>query len=65
MIDVCVNHFAWAGDPSSVQYNQFTPFNDSSYFHPYCELNATSSQTQVCIVSSFYDPSRVVLIVKS
>lgn len=39
MVDVVTNHFAWHGDPSTVQYDTFQPFNSQSYFHPYCPIN--------------------------
>ena len=39
MVDVVVNHFGWNGAPSSVDYSDFNPFNEESYFHPYCAIN--------------------------
>ncbi|KAI0490164.1 alpha-amylase [Xylaria cf. heliscus] len=46
MVDVVVNHFAANTAPQSVAYNQFSPFNTASSFHPYCPVdysNATSA----------------------
>lgn len=44
MVDIVVNHMAWNGTAADVQYNTITPFNASSYYHPYCDLsqNATT-----------------------
>lgn len=38
MVDVVVNHFGYAGDPTQVNYASFNPFNSQSYFHPYCPI---------------------------
>jgi alpha-amylase len=35
MLDVVVNHFAWAGDGTTVDYSTFNPFNSKDYFHPF------------------------------
>lgn len=54
MVDVVVNHFASAGDPSMVDYKSFYPFNDTSFFHPYCPITPsdyTSDQHAVENVS--------------
>ncbi|KAI9734150.1 MAG: hypothetical protein M1818_006645 [Claussenomyces sp. TS43310] len=45
MVDVVVNHFAWAGDPSTVQYDRLIPFNDVSYYHSYCPITGNASTT--------------------
>ena len=45
MVDIVVNHFAWAGNHSSVQYDRLIPFSNSSYYHTYCAVTPTSSQT--------------------
>ena len=39
MVDVVTNHFGYNGSPSSVRYNAFNPFNDQSYYHPYCSID--------------------------
>ncbi|KAI9737441.1 MAG: hypothetical protein M1834_009595 [Cirrosporium novae-zelandiae] len=46
MVDVVVNHFAWPGSESSVDYSDFYPFDSSEYFHSYCEINY-DSQTSI------------------
>jgi len=55
MVDVVVNHFAWPGAETAVNYASFVPFNSASYFHQYCPINNadyTSNQTAVEVVSS-------------
>ena len=50
MVDIVVNHFAYAGDPTQVNYASFTPFNSQSYFHSYCPITSwdySSNQTGV------------------
>ena len=56
MVDVVVNHFSSAGDPSTVDYKTFYPFNRTSHFHPYCPITAsdyTSNQDAVENVSLY------------
>ena len=36
--DVVVNHFGWPGTYDTVNYSSYDPFNDSSYFHPFCQV---------------------------
>ena len=45
MVDVVVNQMAWAGDVPSIQYDQLIPFNNTSYYHPYCPI--TDNETVV------------------
>ena len=50
MVDIVVNHFGYAGDPTQVNYASFSPFNSQSYFHPYCPItnwDYSSNQTGV------------------
>lgn len=35
MLDVVVNHFAWPGNGTTVDYSNFNPFNKEEYFHPF------------------------------
>lgn len=35
MVDVVANHFAWAGNHTTIDYGQFHPFNSPEYFHPF------------------------------
>lgn len=54
MFDVIANHFSSPGAENTVDYGSFTPFNESWYYHPYCEVtNAdyTDNQTAVEVVS--------------
>lgn len=39
MVDVVVNHNAWAGSAASVDYSKFFPFNKESYYHPYHKVD--------------------------
>ena len=50
MLDVVVNHMGYSGSPQNVDYSIFRPFNDSKYFHDYCQITNTSNQTnlEVC-----------------
>jgi len=45
MVDIVTNHVGYNGCQDCVDYKQFTPFNDPSYYHPICDIdynNATS-----------------------
>jgi hypothetical protein len=39
MVDIVVNHMAWVGTPTDVDYSLLIPFDNSSYYHPYCPLS--------------------------
>lgn len=43
MLDVVVNHFAWPGNGTTVDYSKFNPFNSEEYFHPYQLLSELDS----------------------
>ena len=43
MVDIVVNHNAWAGDSDSVDYSTFNPFNDCSYYNTYCAIDYYST----------------------
>ena len=45
MVDVVVNHFGPAN--TSTSYASFNPFNQPSYFHPYCLITDYNNQTDV------------------
>ena len=54
MVDVVVNHFAWGGDYQGVNYSSYNPFNESSYFHSFCQIandDYGTNQTAVEVVS--------------
>jgi alpha-amylase len=54
MVDIVVNHMGYycgaaedgsCGPEGTIDYSIYNPFNDESYFHPFCEIdysNATS-----------------------
>lgn len=48
MVDVVTNHFASeTTDYTQIDYSQYVPFDDASYFHPYCDIdygNQTSAE---------------------
>jgi len=49
MVDIVTNDMGYAGCGDCVDYSIFNPFNDESYYHPFCLIdysNATS--IQVC-----------------
>lgn len=52
MIDVVPNNMAYEGPGQDTNYSMYTPFNDKSYFHPFCYItnygNWTDAQ-QVCV----------------
>ncbi|RHZ43994.1 putative alpha-amylase [Aspergillus thermomutatus] len=47
MVDVVANHMGYDGAGSSVDYSVFSPFDSSSYFHPYCLISDYSNQSNV------------------
>ena len=44
MVDIVVNHYANWGE--TINWSQYTPFNDAKYFHKKCWIN-WSQQTSV------------------
>ena len=50
MVDVVVNHFAWAGPGTTVDYTQLKPFNDQKYFHDYCLMSDGSYQNETNVL---------------
>jgi len=53
MVDVVVNHNAYWGSPSSIDYSKFTPFNDEKYYHPYCAINYNDENNAVSLQMRF------------
>ena len=51
MVDVVVNHNAYWGSPSSIDYSKFTPFNDEKYYHSYCPINYNDENNAVSLHS--------------
>jgi alpha-amylase len=47
MVDIVVNHLGWNGSENSVVYSDFYPFNQVSYYHPYCAITNYDNQTNV------------------
>lgn len=39
MLDVVVNHMAWAGNHKHVDYSKLHPFDDKKYYHKYCPIS--------------------------
>lgn len=39
MADVVVNNMAWNGAPDTIDYTQLHPFNDASFYHPFCTIS--------------------------
>ncbi|KAI9819517.1 MAG: hypothetical protein M1827_006965 [Pycnora praestabilis] len=46
MVDIVTNHYGFAGNGTSVDYQQFTPFNSQSYFHTFCLIDY-NNQTSI------------------
>ena len=51
MVDVVANHFGANGPATAIDYTQFNPFNNESYFHPICFITDYNNQTEAEIVS--------------
>ncbi|CAF9913351.1 MAG: hypothetical protein GOMPHAMPRED_007867 [Gomphillus americanus] len=50
MVDIVVNHFSWPGDPSTINYTAYRPFNQAEHFHPFCQIqdsDYSNNQTRV------------------
>lgn len=43
MVDVVTNHMGYAGCGTCVDYSVFNPFNEQSYYHPFCEIDYSNS----------------------
>ena len=59
MMDVVVNHMAFSGAADNVQYSVMNPFNNESYYHPYCEMDYSgnnSTSLEDCWLGSWYVP---------
>ncbi|KAI5242421.1 alpha-amylase [Aureobasidium subglaciale] len=39
MVDIVTNHMAYDGCGTCVDYSQYNPFNQQSYYHPFCLIN--------------------------
>ncbi|KAK8097148.1 hypothetical protein PG999_013092 [Apiospora kogelbergensis] len=39
MVDVVTNHMGYNGCGNCVNYGQLKPFDNSGYYHPFCEIN--------------------------
>lgn len=46
MLDVVMNHMAYSGNVSSIDYSILNPFNDEKYYHSYCPIDY-SNQTSL------------------
>ncbi|QDS74424.1 hypothetical protein FKW77_006028 [Venturia effusa] len=44
MVDVIVNHFVTPGPASMTKFSDFHPFNDRSFFHPFCDITDYEDQ---------------------
>lgn len=49
MLDVVTNHFAWAGNYTTIDYSQFHPFNRQDYFHPF-RLLKDDPDNETCVI---------------
>ena len=50
MVDVVTNDMGLEGTDANVDYSQYNPFNNSSYFHTPCDITDFNNQTQVEVV---------------
>lgn len=67
MVDVVVNHFGFGGSSTAVDYSQYNPFNDASFFHSYCDITASpgngadTTNLETCWLDSSTDSDSVCL----
>jgi alpha-amylase len=47
MVDIVVNHFGSAGPANITNYSRLNPFNNASFYHPYCEITDYDDQDMV------------------
>ena len=47
MVDVVVNHNGYSGRAADVNYSVFNPFNEKSYYHPYCAIDFDDMSNKV------------------
>jgi hypothetical protein len=50
MVDIVTNHMGYAGCGECVDYSKFSPFNNESYYHPFCLIDY-NNKTSMKIVS--------------
>jgi alpha-amylase len=61
MLDVVVNHFAWAGEGTTVDYSTFNPFNSKDYFHPYRLLSQDDPNNATAVQMDWYSGNEITL----
>ncbi|PWY66370.1 alpha-amylase [Aspergillus sclerotioniger CBS 115572] len=49
MLDIVVGDLAWAGNPTTVDYSTFNPFNDQKYFHDF-RLLSDDPTNETCVL---------------
>jgi alpha-amylase len=52
MVDIVVNHFAWAGANDTINYSRFAPFGDQKYFHPYCLIESFADTANDSVIQN-------------
>jgi alpha-amylase len=55
MVDVVVNHNGAKGQPQNIDWSIFNPFNEKSYYHPYCVINFDDIDNAVRISWNWHD----------
>ncbi|KAL1982275.1 hypothetical protein VTN96DRAFT_1584 [Rasamsonia emersonii] len=60
MLDVVTNHFAWAGNYTTIDYSQFHPFNRQDYFHPF-RLLKDDPDNETCVIDCWLGDEIVTL----
>jgi hypothetical protein len=60
MVDVVTNHMGYAGCGDCVDYSIINPFDQESYYHPFCLIDY-NNQTSMELVSGVTDQSEILL----
>lgn len=47
MVDIVVNHLVTPGPANVTRYSELRPFNEKSFFHPFCEVENYDDQDMV------------------
>ncbi|RDI80908.1 hypothetical protein Vi05172_g9091 [Venturia inaequalis] len=47
MVDIVVNHFVTSERANATNFSKIHPFNDKSFFHPYCEITDYDNQDMI------------------